>query len=224
LLDASPRSDDAFEVLVSKSDSEGPTLLGTLVVDARAGLIRAGGCPLDAHTWRRAIGDRIASRSSPEQLRDGVLTLRVANPVWAQELSLLSSKIIERLQPLGFVIQTVRCKVGPVEPIPRVSRTRALRPVAPVELPPDLTRQLSRIEDDDLRVTIEAAARSQLQLEAQRRATAQRRNQSGGASAATPDARGLQSAGRETVLQDRIESVPRAGQRRTRESQRGPPR
>jgi hypothetical protein len=209
---------------LSKSDREGPTLLGSLVADARAGMIRAGGCPLDGHTWRGAIGERIASRSTPEQLRDGVLTLRVATPVWAQELSLLSSTIIERLLPLGFVVHAVRCKVGAVEPSRSIGRTRQLVPAAAVELPPDLTRQLAQIADDDLRATIEAAARSQLQLQSQRHAVPQPRTQSGDPSATKPNVRGPQSAGRETAPRDRIESGTHAGRRRTRESQRDPHR
>lgn len=148
-----------------KVDSSIPTLLGHLVTEARAGMVRAGGCPLDAFTWRQAIGERIASHSSPEHLRDGVLTLRVSSSVWAQELSLLSQTIIERLAPLGFRVHTVRCKVGTLEA--PAARRRALPPAPPtppVELPPELKAELARIDDADLRVNIEAAARAQLQL------------------------------------------------------------
>jgi hypothetical protein len=124
---------------------------------------------LDAHTWQRAIGDRIAARSQPEQLRDGVLTLRVASSVWAQELSLLSSTIIEHLAPLGFAVRSIRCRVGSLDagskpkPFPR-------KPVAvvPIELPAELAQQLDQMKDDDLKATIETAARAQLQLRAQR--------------------------------------------------------
>jgi hypothetical protein len=206
------RSGEAFEVSLSKADRQDPTLLRLLVADARVGLVRAGGCPLDAFTWQRAIGERIAARSCPEQLRDGVLTLRVASSVWAQELSLLSATIIERLAPFGFVVQKIRCRVGTVEAQPRAKTTRPIVSLPPVELPADLSKQLARITDDDLRASIETAARAQLQL----RAKAQKR----AASAAKPDARGLRSAGRETVLRDQSAPEPNAGRRRTREPRR----
>ncbi|HMA92722.1 MAG TPA: DUF721 domain-containing protein [Polyangiaceae bacterium] len=158
-----------------KVDPGIPTLLGHLVADARVGLVRAGGCPLDACTWREAIGERIATRSSPEHLRDGVLTLRVASSVWAQELSLLSQTIIERLAPLGFRVQSIRCRVGALD------QTEARRRVAPpaprmppVELPPELNAELNRIDDPDLRTTIESAARAQLQLRKDRATQRQR--------------------------------------------------
>lgn len=154
---------------MSKTGGHEPTLLGSLVAGTRADLIRAGGCPLDAHTWQRAIGDRIAARSQPEQLRDGVLTLRVASSVWAQELSLLSSTIIERLAPLGFAIRTIRCKVASLDASskPKPSPRKPVA-VAPVQLPAELAQQLDQIRDDDLKATIETAARAQLQMRAQR--------------------------------------------------------
>jgi hypothetical protein len=124
---------------------------------------------LDPHTWRRAIGERIAARSQPEQLRDGVLTLRVASSVWAQELSLLSSTIIERLAPLGFAVRSIRCKVGGLDagPLPRAKAPARANP-PPVELPADLAEELAQIGDADLRATIESAARAQLQARAER--------------------------------------------------------
>jgi len=156
---------------MTKPDRPAPTLLGQLVAGARQDLIRSGGCPLDRHTWKQTFGERIAARSEPEQLRDGILTLRVVSSVWAQELSLLSATIIERLTPLGYVVRSVRCRVGKLDEGSKArvpTRTRAPAAAA-VELPNELAQQLAQIGDIDLRTTIEHAARAQLQARAQRR-------------------------------------------------------
>ena len=148
------------------------TLIGALVSETRAELVRAGGCPLDRDSWKRAMGDRIASRSQPEQLKDGVLQLTVVNSVWAQELSLLSTTIVERLQHLGYIVERIRCRVGRLD-VDSAPQARKLPVVTapPVELPAELAQHLERIDDADLKATIESAARSQLQLQAQRRAS-----------------------------------------------------
>lgn len=196
---------------MSKSDPQGPTLLAALVAQARAEMVRAGGCALDSYTWERAIGARIASRSSPEQLRDGVLTLRVSSSVWAQELSLLSSTIIDRLSVAGFDISSIRCRVAPLDSTPKRRQVVARAPIPVVELPADLTEQLERIADVDLRTTIERAARSQLQRKAQQQSSSRL------ASATTPIARAPQSVAREIVQQGQTSPDSRAARRRSHE-------
>jgi Dna[CI] antecedent, DciA len=153
------------EASVQRKNRE-PSLLGALLEGAKIASVQAGGCPVDAHTWLRAMGNRIASRCSPEQLRDGVLTVRVASSVWAQELSLLSSDIIARLNELGFSVQRIRCRVGELEkrsiapkPSPRIV-------VPKVPLPSELTERLYAIKDDELRNTIAEAAQNHLSIRA----------------------------------------------------------
>jgi predicted nucleic acid-binding Zn ribbon protein len=47
--------------------------------------------------WPEAAGDAFASRSEPVAERGGVVTVACGSAVWAQELDLLSERVVERL-------------------------------------------------------------------------------------------------------------------------------
>jgi predicted nucleic acid-binding Zn ribbon protein len=47
--------------------------------------------------WPAAAGDAFASHCTPVADRDGVITVACASAVWAQELDLLSERVVERL-------------------------------------------------------------------------------------------------------------------------------
>jgi len=47
--------------------------------------------------WPEAAGPAFAAQSAPVSERDGVVTVACASAVWAQELDLLSERVIERL-------------------------------------------------------------------------------------------------------------------------------
>jgi predicted nucleic acid-binding Zn ribbon protein len=47
--------------------------------------------------WPRAAGDAFAAQSTPVSERDGVVTVACSSSVWAQELELLSERVVERL-------------------------------------------------------------------------------------------------------------------------------
>jgi predicted nucleic acid-binding Zn ribbon protein len=47
--------------------------------------------------WPEAAGDAVAAQSSPIAERDGVITVACSSAVWAQELDLLSERVVERL-------------------------------------------------------------------------------------------------------------------------------
>ena len=46
---------------------------------------------------RAAAGEAFAAQSEPVAERDGVVTVACASAVWAQELDLLSERVVERL-------------------------------------------------------------------------------------------------------------------------------
>ena len=48
--------------------------------------------------WPAAAGDAFAQASEPVSERDGVVTVACASAVWAQELDLLSERVLERLE------------------------------------------------------------------------------------------------------------------------------
>jgi hypothetical protein len=104
--------------------------------------------------WQRAVGERLARKAHPDRLSDGVLTVRVPSSTWAQELSLLSEVVLERLGAAGHRVQKLRFQVsaGHVAPDPPVIRVRR------VALPPQLAETLARLDDPELREAIAEAA------------------------------------------------------------------
>jgi predicted nucleic acid-binding Zn ribbon protein len=47
--------------------------------------------------WRETVGDAIAAQATPTSERGGVLTVSCSASVWAQELDLMSTTIVARL-------------------------------------------------------------------------------------------------------------------------------
>jgi predicted nucleic acid-binding Zn ribbon protein len=104
--------------------------------------------------WQRAVGVRLAQKAFPERLSEGVLSVRVPSATWAQELSLLSSVVLERLQAAGHNVTRMRFQV-------HATRSTPERPVTIVRrapLPVPLQQSLEQIEDPDLRRSIAEAA------------------------------------------------------------------
>ena len=64
--------------------------------------------------WERATGPAIAAAAIPTTERDGVLTVRCAAAVWAQELDLMAFELLPRLNAElgGEVIRELRCRTG----------------------------------------------------------------------------------------------------------------
>jgi hypothetical protein len=115
--------------------------------------------PIGPTTWTEVVGLRVAERARPVSLERGVLTVRAATNVWANELAMLSAAIVERLRARRIDVQTLKFVVGPVDPPARPVETRAFRRIpAPSRLPPELLPQLESVEDEGLRAAIEAAA------------------------------------------------------------------
>jgi predicted nucleic acid-binding Zn ribbon protein len=47
--------------------------------------------------WPAAAGEAFAAQATPVGERDGVITVACGSAVWAQELDLLSERVVERL-------------------------------------------------------------------------------------------------------------------------------
>ncbi len=64
--------------------------------------------------WERVVGPAIAASARPTSERDGILTVTCTAAVWAQELDLMSSELIPRLNTaLGAQdIRELRCRTG----------------------------------------------------------------------------------------------------------------
>jgi hypothetical protein len=131
-------------------------MLGELLDGARVVSAQRGKVAIARDTWRRIVGDRIARRTEPGGLYEGVLTIYVASAPWAQELSLLSSELLERLKPLGLSVTSVRFRVR--QQIHGPAATPKRRPAARAPLPNELQRRVEAIEDPELRQSIAEAA------------------------------------------------------------------
>lgn len=186
----------------------GPALVGSLL----GGLSTGGrGDPrLDAELWRRAVGPRIAERTTPGTLRAGTLVVRVASAAWAQELSLLSDEIRRRLGEAGIDLKEIRFRVDRGAAGDR-SAARAPAPAAPrpAPLPVELVERIGEIEDPELRTVIAQAARHSLALDATRAPSAKPRGAPGPRSAGSGSDRPAQARREPTAASRRRRGGPR---------------
>jgi hypothetical protein len=164
--------------------------------------------PVPLSQWRAAVGPRIADRARPIALERGVLVVKVVTSVWANELSMLAPQIIEKLakpSPTGapgIEVKSLRFRVGPLDVIEGIPQRRDYRRVPPpATLAPEIEHSLSRIEDDELRSTIERAARANLAWQT----APPVKKVSGSLSATLPASRGPRDAGRGTSPPDHTE-------------------
>ncbi|WP_437570430.1 DUF721 domain-containing protein [Sorangium sp. So ce542] len=135
--------------------------------------------PMPFRDWEAAVGSRIAARARPLKLERGVLHVRAASSTWAQELSMLGDVITAQLRARGLAVQSLRFRVGKVEPVARPPWREEVRP-APKEapLPSEVRRELGKVADPELRDAIaKAAARNLGWQEAEGRASASPRNE-----------------------------------------------
>jgi predicted nucleic acid-binding Zn ribbon protein len=72
------------------------------------GLNRIGGC------WPQVVGELLALHSSPDALKGKILRVRVATPVWLQEMRYRKAEIIEGINgALGEkVVSDIKFRVG----------------------------------------------------------------------------------------------------------------
>ena len=137
-----------------------PTALGDVLDGTRRVTLKRARAAVDRDTWRRAVGRRIAERTDVGALKQGELTVYVASAAWAQELSLLTREILERLAAHGVKAEKVRFRVKtqPMQSPPPGSKAEAPAAPPPKPLPAELRAHLERVGDDELRGAIAGAA------------------------------------------------------------------
>ena len=118
--------------------------------------------PVAPHVWAAAVGVRIAERTRPISLENGVLLVRAATSVWANELSLLSETLVARLRAAGVSLRAMRFRVGPIDPPDRATEVRRAKVPRPQPLEAELARAIARIPDAELRDAITEAAKKNL--------------------------------------------------------------
>ncbi len=119
--------------------------------------------PVAKAVWEAAVGTRIAARAQPYKLVNGVLFVQTASATWAQELSLLADAIVEHLRARGVELESLRFRVGTIEPPERPPwRQEVRRSPKSVPLPPSVREQLAHVSDAGLRDAIAKAAAKNL--------------------------------------------------------------
>jgi hypothetical protein len=129
-----------------------PSTLAELL--ASSSMLGARTAHISLADWQRAVGARLAQKTLPERLSDGLLTVRVPSSAWAQELSLLSEVVAERLRAAGHGVQRLRFQVHATPQAAEPPLTTVRR----AELPARLQESLAQVEDPDLRRAIAEAA------------------------------------------------------------------
>lgn len=114
--------------------------------------------------WERVLPHRMVKNARPTALKKGVLYVAATTSAWAQEVSLRSTEILEKLRrgaPRAS-LASMRVRAGRlperIVPPPRVERV-----VVPLtKLPDVLAVPLENMTDDKLRAAFDAAIRTSL--------------------------------------------------------------
>ncbi len=194
---------------INHRSAHGPVRVSEILAKTSVEAARAGGVAVDQHTWRRLVGERVAARTSPKSLKRGTLYIETASAVWAQELSLLSSDILQRLQSHGLAVDALRFRVAAArEPRP-AERRPPIQDDVPAPIPETLSRTLGSLDDPELaRLIADTAVRTI--------ARQQRLANAVPTTSTQPDARGPRCAETETSPQDQASLARNAKSPRTR--------
>ena len=65
--------------------------------------------------WREIVGDEIASRCEPVEVKDGKLIIQCASTAWATQLNLVKQQVLEKIQKISPTIKTLEI-LGPNAP------------------------------------------------------------------------------------------------------------
>lgn len=139
-----------------------PKLVSTMLENELERLWPPPPLPLSIRAvWDSAVGSRISACAHPMRLSGTSLLVRVTDSAWMNELQMLTPIILRKLrEETGLEsIKTLRFELGAL-PIPsrRLARGRervGRRPVS--ELPKSIAEALEKVDDPDLRETIESA-------------------------------------------------------------------
>lgn len=136
----------------TQASANRPIALAQLL--SSSAMLSAQTAHISLEQWQRAVGERLAVKTYPERIADGVLTIRVPSSTWAQELSLLSQVVLDRLSAAGHRIARLRFHVatGPVRPEPPVTIVRR------AALPANLAASIAQVQDAELRGALTEAA------------------------------------------------------------------
>lgn len=132
----------------------GVTHVGTLLAEALGDRVLVRKALGVWPAWEQAVGPQVARRARPVAMRDGVLYVNVAHPVWLQELQPMREALLHRIQKLAgaTVVKELRLKVGP---LPKLDEARAVaeppKPEQRAPIPYELARTIRTVPASGLR-------------------------------------------------------------------------
>jgi hypothetical protein len=117
--------------------------------------------------WPDAVGETVASNAWPARLaRDGTLHVNAASSTWAFELQQLEAEIAGRLQEAVPEAAPARLRFAPGPlpelPAPAAEKSRRPPPVPTLEQAREAQEWAAAIGSEDLRKSVEKAARMSL--------------------------------------------------------------
>lgn len=121
--------------------------------------------------WAEAVGEELARRSEPEALSQGVLTVRVTDPVWGRMIYKLQDRIVPALnrtvgrtlvRRINFTRRS-RFERGPKKRQPRAHEREDVAP------PPAIAEAASTIDEPELRELVLRTATHYLKVQDSKR-------------------------------------------------------
>jgi hypothetical protein len=124
--------------------------------------------------WPEAVGETVARNAWPARLaRDGTLHVNAGSSAWAFELQQLEHEIVERLREVLGETAPGRLRVVPgrlPEPLAPSGKSMARQlPEATLEQAREAREWAAEIDSEDLRKSVEKAARASLARASDRR-------------------------------------------------------
>jgi len=117
--------------------------------------------------WGDIVGDKVAKRTHPERLRNGILFVKVSSSTWMHQLQMMKPMVLEKIHKTikGAVITDIRFFLGEI-----IHPARASSEAQPHTTPPEIGLSaemegcLDQIGDSELK----ALMRSILQKQAEK--------------------------------------------------------
>lgn len=120
--------------------------------------------------WDEVVGPQIARRARPIRIREGVLEVRVDQPVWMQQLQLLKPRILARLnQALGKeLLRDLFLRRGTIDQAPTQAAVEPPPAWLQIQLSAaelaEIESSLASLGDPEVRASLAALLRRQKQL------------------------------------------------------------
>lgn len=113
--------------------------------------------------WNDVVGVPIARNAQPEKIRNGTLFVKVASPVWMQQLQYMKIMIVERINQRlkADIVKNIFFIVGRIDADPSEKNPQTVQPQNVVSAESRLDDQfLESIEDPEIRHAFRRLLRS----------------------------------------------------------------